>query len=155
MVAIISGVVFFAVFIGLALYKFESSSRWEKTTALITKSDLGVVSQGMMASSNNSDNRISYEVNIEYQYSVNGVKYTGTGIYAGIGKYLSDKSEASNLIDKHYVGSKSEVYYNPNKHSDSALYSSKGFAWSAIFVVSIIICLGVFIFSFVSKKLDF
>ena len=141
--------------VGVALYRFSSSAEWEKVNAVITKSELESVSQGMLASSSNGGNRISYKVNVEYVYSVSGVDYIGNNIYAGIGGMIADKAEAQNLIAQYALGDNVVIYYNLEDPNDSALRSSKGFVRRLVFVVVLILILGGAILSLVLKRLDF
>ena len=142
-------------FVGVALYKFSSSSAWENVNAVITKSELETVSQGMMSNSSHGDSRISYKVNIEYKYSVGGEEYLGNSIYAGIGNMLSDKSEAKKLVEQYVVGDRVSIYYDPKTPQSSALRTSKGIALRLALVVIFILVLGGLIFKFVLKNLDF
>lgn len=143
------------LFVCVALYKFSSSSGWEKINAVILRSELETLSQGLISSSSQGDSRISYKVNIEYKYSVGEQDYIGNNVYAGIGNVISDKHEAEKLVMQYTVGDNVSIYYDSVKPNNSALRSSKGFAWRLILVVVFIFVIGGVIFNFVLKNLDF
>ncbi len=63
------------------------------------------------------DHRRGYDINVTYEYHVNGQKYLSDRICCGDSSNESPKE----IVDKYPVGTKVTVYYRENNHSHSVI----------------------------------
>jgi hypothetical protein len=81
----------------------------------------------------------SWKAKFEYEYYVNGVKYTGTTESS-----KQHQLEASNEVSLHPINSRIPVYYPPSNPAKSTLAPARGF-WGASY--ALLFSFGIFILS--------
>ncbi len=96
----------------------------------------------------------SYSPRWKYEFYVNSVKYNSTRNAFGVFKGFLNKSNAELELNRHPVGSKVKVIYNPENPSHAALQlsSSGSLFWMLIFVGGLCSLTGVMILSVLIKS---
>lgn len=126
------------VAVGIAAYglqKFKSSDNWASVSGIIVESSIESLYNGPLQQETGGVSTMEYKVHVKYNYTVNEVELTGNTIMAGLPEMVVNKAEADDLVEKYLKGNSIDVYYNPIRHSQSALITSKNVPIFAYFVV--------------------
>lgn len=148
------GLIFFSI-TSSNIYKGKESEKWYETTGIITSSKLEIEEETDYDPEDDYFHTYyTYTPKIEYNYTVNGVNYSGNRISFEIVS-ATDYTWAQNKVNLYYKGKNVTVYYNPENPSESVL--EKGFSGYPLFptvlcIVFIIIGLGFFVYIPVSIK---
>ena len=67
----------------------------------------------------------TYVVNIVWEYHVEGERFKGQSKGWGTGSYVREK-DAKAKMEQYETGSEKEIYYNPEKHSESVFERESG-----------------------------
>lgn len=97
------------------------SSKWPSVTANIISVDIIEIYHSPNSAITNHKNTHSYEIDIHYQYVVEGTTYIGNKLYAGLPNILSTQLEAENVLHQFPRNAVVTVYYNPHNPEASAL----------------------------------
>lgn len=120
------------------------SKSWPSVDGVITVSNF---------SSHTSDNSTTYGADIAYDYTIEGIKYTGNK--ATFGDYSSsDPSHARGIVNRYPVGQIVKVYYDPVSPQTSVL--EPGATWSSFMVGGIgglFVLIGLFALASSLKKI--
>ena len=110
LIIIAGGLGFF--YLGLSFRKDgQNSQDWPKIDGTVTSSKV-VHSSGAHRSNH-------YQAGIEYSYSVGGKEYSGDNMVIGPTGTLPWLAKRE--VDQYPVGSRVQVYYNPEDHSETVL----------------------------------
>ncbi|HXZ24252.1 MAG TPA: DUF3592 domain-containing protein [Methanomassiliicoccales archaeon] len=119
--------IFFSVFAAFGIFgtaigvgsflEAQDAQSWPTTIGTITDN---YISQDWQSGDQHSQGQYVYYPNVVYDYSVNGVQYTGTRIGITTGG-SSDRSYAEGVLSSYNVGALVTVHYNPNDPSRSVL----------------------------------
>jgi hypothetical protein len=123
---IIFGLVFAGIGLGLTIWGY---SMWSKGRAAKEwPSAEGTVASARVERSTSSSGsgsrrrrRTTYTPKLSYTYAVEGRPYTSTRIAFGGTRSYSSSSAAEGFVNRHPVGSKVTVYYNPGDPAESTL----------------------------------
>lgn len=98
------------------------------------------------------DGSVTYTAKVLYAYSVDGVEHTGSTV--AFGDYgSSDPSHAGGIVSRYPVGSRVQVYYDPDNQNSSVLEPGAG--WSSfvgIIAGVLFAAIGIFGFAFFWRK---
>ena len=73
-----------------------------------------------------SNNSTEYVVNVVWEYHVEGERFEGQSKGWGTGSYAR-KKDAMTKLEQYATGMEKDVYYNPEKHSESEFELKSGF----------------------------
>jgi len=119
------------------VYLGYKSDFWLETTAEVIRSKLSV---------SQDDGSDSYNIVVNYKYSVEGKVYENNRINFGY-RNMRDGGKAKNIIYKYRTGVIVPVYYNPKDPNQSVL--EKGYSLNFFILFFILICL---LSSFILRK---
>jgi hypothetical protein len=111
----------------------------------------GVITYSAVDSHSSHDGNL-YAPNVQYTYTVNGVKYSSNGIIFGTIS-TSDGGYANEMVNRYYVGKTVTVYYNPENPSDALL--EPGIMWIYYLPIVfglILLLIGIVLLIFVIKR---
>ena len=97
-----------------------NKEKWVATTGRILSTN--IIEEDSSGSQNSS---ISYVVNVVWEYKVEGKWFKGESKGWGTGSY-SRKKEAMAKLEQYATGLEKDVYYNPEKHSESVFKLKSG-----------------------------
>ncbi len=107
----------------------ESSRVWPSSTAKIKSA--------VIRSDRGDEGKIWLTPVIDYEYEVDGLKYTGSRI--GYHGFQSAKLEdVRSVVSRYPAGSNTKVYYDPKEPSECTLEVGSGSGVKAVFAVSIL-----------------
>ena len=137
-------IITFGIIIIIALvffFVFSNSINWESTKGRINRIEIEEIYHHMET---NREGRgmIDYKIHLEYSYTLDNQKHTGNQLIAGLPNIISDKSIATEFLEKYPVGSVVDVWYNPKNMNVSALETVKtngGIKTIVIFAIFFII----------------
>lgn len=153
-VFLLFGLIFFSMTIS-TVNKGKESENWYETTGVITSSKLEIEEEtDYDPETDHPYTYYTYTPKIEYNYTVNGVNYSGNKISFEIVS-ATNYDWAQNKVNLYYKGKNVTVYYNPENPSESVL--EKGFPGYPLFptvlcIIFIIIGLGFFVYIPVSIR---
>jgi hypothetical protein len=115
--------------------KAGASQQWPNTPARIS------VSEVRQSTSTDDDGRTSsfYYPHIEYTYAVAGQTFTGKQIAFGGTQGYGTPGQASTLLAKYPANATVQVFYNPQKQSESVIERRAGGGAKATLVIGIIL----------------
>ena len=111
--------------------KLRATQNWQQTTGTLTKAE--IVS---LPSADSTD----FSIRVQYEYSVNGARYTGKRIGLSGGQY-SRKKRAERELERYPVNSSVVVYFDPEKPADAVLVREA--PDRVIYIVGGIVMLGI------------
>lgn len=91
--------------------RLRASESWPQTAGSILKTELAI---------DNSGESTEYRPEVLYEYTVDGVRYTGRQIELNRRSYVRRRTAQSRL-DKYQIGSSMMVYFNPERPQDAVL----------------------------------
>ena len=97
-----------------------NKEKWVATTGRILSTN--IIEEDSSGSQNSS---ISYVVNVVWEYKVEGKWFKAESKGWGTGSY-SRKKEAMAKLEQFATGLEKDVYYNPEKHSESVFKLKSG-----------------------------
>ena len=111
----------------ILLYESMASLSWPTTEGIITHSEIERHrSRGRKANT-------YFEATVRYDYTVEGVKYTGDRYRIGYGGTGRGQGWAREIVDAHPVGTVVKVYSSPRSPAESVLVS--GAHWLVYFTL--------------------
>lgn len=114
-----------AILSTIVIWGFYKNFRMKRdqTVGLITKSQINEssTSHAYRETKQGPANVFFYEVDVEYEYSVDGQKYTSSRILPFGDQFFDARHKAEELIVPYPVNKQVSVYYNPDKPGDSCL----------------------------------
>ena len=142
------------IFLGVGLWminKGMQSENWDKGTATITSSEIEKTESKSKDAQGFTQTSISYSVRVKYSYIVEGSNYDGNTVGFGTMSH-NERSDAQEELKSYPKGKTIDVYYDPEKPSDSVL--NKGVFWPMyiVIVVMVIILIGSIWASFALTK---
>jgi hypothetical protein len=142
-------------FLAVLLYlKKGSKGKWQQTLGVVTSNSIHEFKTDMVTrkESSRAVGYLSYKIDFEYEYSVNGQKYSSNRIlWLGSTDTFDTEEEAVEFTKPYPVGKEVLVYYKPDKPSNSCLYSPKALLQPPILIILWITLTFVFIaFGFVA-----
>jgi hypothetical protein len=145
----------FVLFAGLGVFliiryqrdkqKAEQSVNWPSVPGRVTVSRV----KTHHSTDSDGDPSETYSAQVEYQYEVNGVAYTGDRLTIGMPLAISNLRKVQESVAQFPAGSQVMVYYNPQNPADATLQtktgSKAGLVLGVIFlVVGILVgCMGI------------
>lgn len=104
---------FFDGLMGNGFYKQWESQHFVSTT--------GTVTYSQVRTHHGSKGGVSYSADIEYNYTVSGLMYSGDRLrFSHVSS--SGEVDAFNMVNAHPAGSPVQVYYDPNNPNESLLF---------------------------------
>ena len=134
------------VSISITLWIFIKSSNWLGTDGTITKIELiEKYNRPDLAMSKNRK-YFDYIINLQYIYTVNNNKYTGTKIYAGLPNIFDNKKDAESILNKYPKNTKTTIIFDPSNPINSSLITSKSIPVKGIVtLVDLILFISLFV----------
>jgi len=121
------------------------SKNWPSAGGRITIS-------GVSENYDSDNNSVTYNAKVAYNYTVNGLSYTGSTV--AFGDYSSsDPSHAGSIVSRYPVGKSIKVYYDPDNPKTSVLEPGAG--WNSFVGLMVGIgfgIIGIIGFLFARKK---
>lgn len=114
LVFLLLGIIFLIVGL-VAMKRAKAAQSWPSIPGTVNRTD--VVKHEDSDSEGNSS--VTYEPVVEYSYSVMGQPFSGKRIAFGTNRYNYKKAEE--IVTRYQVGSRVNVYYNPDKPKDAVL----------------------------------
>ncbi len=109
----------------------EASEEWPTVEGVITYSGLN--------KSRNPDGNDMYSADVQYEYSVDGQKYSGGNIETMDGS-TSSRSSVKKTVRKYAVGTKVAVYYDPEFPNTAVLEPGISFLFGLLLKLPIVFC---------------
>lgn len=104
--------------------KVHQVASWDKTNAVVTKSKITGTIDGS-----------SYYVSVEYEYEVNGQRYTADNIKASGCNIIADAAIVKSLV----IGANISVYYNRFNPGEAYLLAGEkyfsGYFWGSVWLL--------------------
>lgn len=147
----IGSVVLGLIFLAMPMYTYLStagSENWPFVYGTIIRSEIF----STMVSSRTRGSSVQFSLYLEYEYSVNSIKYTSTRVSTRV--YNIQETQ------KQYpLNTEAKVYYNPNDHSiallipgDKLLEEDAWFVWGVVIIIAGIIIFGANIYFAIKKS---
>ena len=105
----------------------RAAKQWPTAPAVITESDMTEREEWEEDEDGGGRYVTMYTPVIRYEYEVDGKTYTGRSITPMGDVSTSSKSSVDATLDKYPLRGKTQVYFNPDKHSVAYLEPSAGF----------------------------
>lgn len=114
LVFLLLGIVFLIVGL-VATKRAQTAQSWPSIPGTVNRTDV------VQHEDSDSDGftSVTYEPVVEYSYSVMGQPFTGKRIAFGTNRYNFKKAEE--IVNRYQVGSRVNVFYNPEKPKDAVL----------------------------------
>lgn len=129
-----------------ALSKLTSAKTWPTTSGQV----ISVKAKVLYNRDSGVSGTIDYPVDIQYSYRIQGNDFTGNSINAGLPNVFSDEKDQAQFISEYPAGEKIDVYYNPDKFSESALKIWKLTTIQVFFIWGFLGFVGTVIFVFLN-----
>lgn len=134
------GVVFLSlgallVVIGIMVLLTRRRSAAKQAASLTWPNCDGRITQSVIESERDKDDRVSYSARIAYAYEVNGQGLAADRVAWGGRAGSSNPAEAEALVARYPVGTTAKVTYNPDKPEEAVLEPS---ATGGLFVMLIV-----------------
>ena len=141
-IMILAGAGYGAVMAAQASRRIHASRSWPSITGKIFRSE--IVGGWESAASGNLE--YMYKPDIRYEYFINGQRYEGNSV-----RYKTVSASGESLLEdpkrQFPVGREVEVFFNPNKPSESILATARPpfYILSGLFLISIFLIILVFV----------
>lgn len=126
-------------FVIAALWKYFDSRNWIETSGEVTYIEVEEIYNRPISSMSAGKKFTEYKINLKYEFTHNGNKYSGTQLYPLIPNVFSHKAHADEIIETYTINESTPIFFNPNNPNESCLITSKNFSAVKVFSISLIL----------------
>jgi len=108
--------------IGLITWnKARVSNSWPAVTGKILNASVDRIRERNRDSDGDVSIETKYEIDVSYEYTVEGREYVGNTIQFGLPNKMSSSARAYSIVNQYPQGTEVDVYVDPSKPSTSVL----------------------------------